>query len=122
MSGSASVMFPFTDIVNFAIAYSIALANRRNPAAHKRLMLLAGILMIDPAVARLVDTIGAPLPWIAILELALFGALIVYDLVTRRRPSWASLLGLALFALALLAKLAISQHPGWRSFADLLFA
>ena len=51
-------MFPFTDIVNFVIAYGLAFANRRKPVAHKRLMLLSGMLMIDPAAARLVGTLN----------------------------------------------------------------
>ena len=122
MSGAASVMFPFTDIVNFTIAFGLALANRHNPSAHKRLMLLAGILIIDPAVARFVMTLGAAPPLIVILELLLLGALITYDIVTRRRPSWASMLGLGLFAAALVAKLTVSQQPVWRSFVELVFA
>jgi hypothetical protein len=121
MSGAASVMFPFTDILNFTIVYSLALANRRNPAAHKRLMLLAGILIIDPAVARLVMTLGAVAPLIVMIELALFGALLSYDFITRRRPSWTSLLGIGLFAAALVAKLTVSQHAIWRSFVDFVF-
>ncbi len=122
MSRAASVMFPFTDIVNFAIAYGLALANRRNPTAHKRLMLLAGILMIDPAVARLVSTLGAEVPVIVIVELVLFGVLFAYDLITRRRPSWTSLLGFGLFIAALAAKLTVSQHPVWHLFVDFVFA
>jgi len=122
MPGAASVMFPFTDILNFSIAYSLALANRRNPSSHKRLMLLAGILIIDPAVARLVMTLGAAAPLIVILELLLFGALFTYDIVTRRRPSWATMLGLGLFAVALAAKLTVSHHPAWRSFVEFVFA
>lgn len=121
MPGAASVMFPFTDILNFTIVYSLALAHRRNPAAHKRLMLLAGILIIDPAVARLVMTLGAALPMIAILELLLFAALFTYDVVTRRRPSWTSVLGIGLFAAALAAKLTVSQHPEWHSFVEFVF-
>jgi hypothetical protein len=122
MTQAASVMFPFTDIVNFIIAYGLALANRRTPATHKRFMLLAGMLMIDPATARLVETLGAPIQVIVILELAFFGALIAYDVVTRRRPHWASLLGLGLYASALVAKLAVSQHAGWASFVRIVFA
>jgi uncharacterized membrane protein YozB (DUF420 family) len=121
MPRAASVMFAFTDIVNFTIVYSLALANRRNSAAHKRLMLLAGIMIIDPAVARLVMTLGAAVPVIVILELALFGALFIYDFVTRRRPSWTSLVGFGLFAAALAAKFTVSEHPVWRSFVEFVF-
>jgi hypothetical protein len=122
MSKAASVMFPFTDIVNFTVAYSLAFVCRGNPTAHKRLMLLAGILIIDPAAARLAITLGAPMPAIVIFELALFAALIVYDLKTRRRPSWASLLGLGLFVLAMVMKLAVAPQPAWSSFVELVFA
>lgn len=121
MSGAASVMFPFTDIVNFTIAYSLALAHRRNPTVHKRWMLLAGVLIIDPAVARLIFTIGAPLPLIIVLEFALFAAIFGYDLKTRRRPSWATVFGLGLFVLAVVAKLAFAQLPAWHSLVDVLF-
>jgi hypothetical protein len=122
MSRAVSVMFPFTDIVNFTVVYSLAFVFRRNATAHKRLMLLAGILIIDPAAARLAHTLGASIPALVIFELALIGALIVYDLKTRRRPSWASLLGLGLFILAMVMKLVVAQQPGWSSFVESVFA
>jgi hypothetical protein len=118
MPAAPSAMFPFTDMLNFIIVYGLALANRRVPAAHKRLMLLAGILIIDPAAARLVMSIGGLPPVILLLELALFAALITYDVMTRRRPHWASMLGLGLFVLALVAKLTVAQTPVWASFVD----
>ena len=118
MPAAPSAMFPFTDMVNFTIAYGLALANRRVPAAHKRLMLLAGILIIDPAAARLVMTIGGPPPVILLVELALFAALIAYDVRTRRRPHWTSMLGLGLFVLAIVAKLTVAQTQGWASFVS----
>ncbi len=114
-------MFPFTDILNFTIVYVLAIYFRRSPTEHKRLMLLAGILIIDPAVARLVMTIGAAAPVIVLIELALFGALFAYDVVTRRRPSWTTSLGFGLFALALIAKMVISQQPFWLSFVESVF-
>ncbi|MEE4161997.1 MAG: hypothetical protein V2I25_05760 [Woeseiaceae bacterium] len=121
LSQAGSVIFPFTDIVNFVIAYSLAVYNRRSPAAHKRLMLLAGILMIDPAASRLVFTLGGTPPFILLFELGLLLALIGYDLYTRRRPSWATLVGTGLFVAAFVAKLTIANHPAWQAFADVLF-
>ncbi|WP_405224835.1 hypothetical protein [Lentisalinibacter sediminis] len=121
LSPAASVMFPFTDIVNFTAAFALAFVNRHNPAAHKRFMLLAGILIMDPAVARLVATAGLPVPMILVIELALLAALIVYDIRTRRRPHWASLTGVALFAAAMFAKLVIAGSAGWATFVDGLF-
>jgi len=121
LSQAGSVLFPFTDIMNFVIAYSLALYFRRSPAVHKRLMLLAGILMIDPAASRLVFTLGGAPPVILLLEAALLFALIGYDFYTRRRLSWPSMLGTGLFIAAFVAKLAIAKHPAWHSFADVLF-
>lgn len=118
---AGAVMFPVTDIVNFTIVYSLAITMRRVPQAHKRLMLLSGILIIDPAAARLVFLLGGSVPAIIGLEFMLLGALIVYDLLTRRRPHWASLLGLGLFVGALVAKLTLASTPAWHSFAERLF-
>ncbi len=118
---AASVMFPFTDIVNFTAAFALAFVNRHDPAAHKRFMLLAGILIMDPAVARLVATAGLPAPTILVIELALLAALIVYDIRTRRRPHWASLAGVGLFAAAMFAKLVIARSSGWAAFVESLF-
>lgn len=121
LSAAASVMYPFTDILNFVVVYSLGLANRRNPLAHQRLMMLAGILILDPAVSRLVITAGGPPPLILFLELALFFALLTYDWRTLRKPHWATLFGLALFALAMAAKLTIAQTPAWTHLVKVLF-
>lgn len=120
MSAAASTMFPITDIVNFVIVYSAALVLRRRAETHKRLMLMAGILMIDPAVARVSIVLGAPVVFILLLELALFAAVIGYDIRTRRRPHWASLFGLALYIVAMVAKLTVAQQPWWETFVGAL--
>ena len=118
----ASMMFPLTDLINFSIAYVLALHHRANGAAHKRLMLLAGILILDPAVARMIGTIGAPFPFIPVLELGLLALLFGYDVSRLRRPHWASWLGLALFFAAMIAKVKLAQMPFWTDIAALLFA
>ena len=121
LTPAGSMMFPFTDIVNFSIAYGLALANRRVPAAHKRLMLLAGILMIDPAMFRLVTALGGPPPVVLILELALLLSLVTYDVATRRAPHWASILGIGLFVGAVVCKMLLASHPAWAAFVEALF-
>lgn len=121
LPGATSIIFPFTDIVNFAIAYGLAIANRGSPAIHKRWMLLAGILMIDPAVARLAMTLNGPPPMILGIELALFVALIVYDVRTRRRPSWATICGLGLYVVAMASKFTVANTPAWARFVEALF-
>ncbi len=122
MSPAASMMFPFTDIVNFVIAYSLAFLHRRNAPVHKRLMLIACILIIDPAAARLVGNIGGPWPAILGLEMGLFLAVGIYDVRTRRRPSWPLMLGVTLFVAAMVAKLTVAQTPGWAAFVERILA
>ncbi|MEL6485696.1 MAG: hypothetical protein AAFQ13_00940 [Pseudomonadota bacterium] len=114
-------VFPIWDIINFTIAYTLGFINRSNANAHKRLMLCAAILMIDPAMARL--NLGLDLPGILILvcEVALFVALISYDLIKLRRPHWASLVGLGLYASAMAFKLNIDTFDWWPRFVKALF-
>ena len=118
MQGHAALNAALNLTALVLIVIGVARVRRGEVAAHKRLMLLAGILIIDPAAARLVMSIGGPPPVILLLELALFAALITYDVMTRRRPHWASMLGLGLFVLALVAKLTVAQTPVWASFVD----
>jgi len=106
-------VFPATDVVNFTIACCLGYLNRRRPAAHKRFMVLAGLLMIDPAMARLVLGLGLPGPLIFPAELALFAILIAYDVATRQRPHWATIAGLLLYLAALVVKLNVDSLAGW---------
>ena len=114
-------VFPITDIVNFSIAYTLGVLNRGNSAAHKRFMLIAAMLMIDPAMARLVMSLGLPGMLILALEVSLFLALIAYDLIKLRRPHWASLIGLALYVVMFSFKLNIQNVSWWPQFIDVLF-
>ena len=115
-------VFPVWDIINFAIAYTLGFANRSNAASHKRFMLCAAILMIDPAMARLVLTPGLPGALILLFELALFAALIGYDVIRLKRPHGASLIGLGLFAGAMAFKLNIENFAWWPDFVRALFS
>ena len=85
-------------------------------------MLLAGILILDPAMARLVAAIGAPFMVIPLLELGLFLMLFGYDVARLRRLHWASMLGLGLWLAALLAKLLLAEQPSWSALAARLFS
>ena len=121
LSREGSAIFPATDIVLFVIAYLFGLANRRVAAAHKRLMLVAWMIIIDAAMARLMFVIGAPFPVIIAAELALVLALVAYDFVRLKRPHWASLFGVALMAASIAAKGVAPTLPWWPSVADTLF-
>lgn len=122
LAPAPSAIFPLSDIVNFTIAYTLAFLHRRNGEAHKRLMLFAGILMIDPAVARLVGAAGGPPPAILAIELALIFALFVHDRRSLRRVHWASWTGLALFAAAMVAKFTVAGTAAWAGLVTFVFA
>lgn len=67
---------------------------RRDPATHKRLILLATFIIIGPAIARL--RIGHDRIWFFLL-LNLFPALLlIYDLWTRRSLHRSTICGVAL--------------------------
>ncbi|MEJ0039441.1 MAG: hypothetical protein WDO68_25915 [Gammaproteobacteria bacterium] len=86
-------------LVQFAVFVSLAVVFRGSPEAHKRLTLLASISIVGPALARFPmwpmfagGTDAARNYGIGGL-LLLFAAMIVYDLIVRRRPHPATWLG-----------------------------
>jgi hypothetical protein len=58
--GIAFVIVPLSGILFFAVVFALAIATVRKPETHKRLMLLAGISLLDAAVARWFLTFLAP--------------------------------------------------------------
>ncbi len=116
-----SAIFPFFDIVTFAIVYALGFANRTNTAAHKRLMVLAGVMMMDPAVARVaILLLGAP-PLALVIELAILAAFPIYDWRTRGRPHWASVFGVVLFVVCFGLRMALGESAAWAGFAGAVF-
>src|SRR6266436_6958049 len=59
-AGIAFVIVPLSGIAFFAVVFALAIAARAWPEVHKRLMLLAGISLLDAAVARWFLTFLAP--------------------------------------------------------------
>src|SRR6267143_6137686 len=59
-AGVAFVIVPLSGILFFAVVLTLAIAARARPEVHKRLMLLAGISLLDAAVARWFFTFLAP--------------------------------------------------------------
>jgi len=85
-------------LLYFPLFFGAALCLRRFPAAHKRLMLLAGLVMFDPVVARyftLFSLVGLPLYLLtAVSPVSLLLVLFGYDIATRKRPHWATVCGI----------------------------
>lgn len=90
-------------LVVFSALVAGAIVLRHRPEAHKRLLLLATIDVVPPAAARLSGTVAAAGVSESAAVTAAFGGLIamaismiVYDVMTRRRPHPATVIGLAL--------------------------
>src|SRR3989440_5241680 len=59
-AGIAFAIVPLSGILFFAVVFTLAIIATRRPETHKRLMLLAGISLLDAAVARWFLTFLAP--------------------------------------------------------------
>jgi len=110
---------PMTSICLFAVFVCGAYVSRRKPEAHKRLILIATIALMDAAVGRwpvLVLQQHPPLQDFVLFAFLL--AIVVFDLFQLRRVSvttiWASLLLVAVH----LTRVPLGMTAGWHSFAD----
>lgn len=121
---------PFTDPLNwsavplfiipaFAVLVWQGWQQRRNPAAHKRLMLGAALLMMDPAFGRLplAPPVLAGFAALNLLSWLTFVPLMLWDRKTLGHLHWATKLGAGLFALSLLARLAVLATGSWAPIA-----
>jgi len=112
--GDFGLLTLFAGLVTAAILY------RRRPDVHKRLMTLASIGILAPALARWPGA-AAYMPLSAALpQFALCGALIVYDTVTRRRIHPATAWVIVSFILVAGASVALSFSPLGRGFIKTL--
>jgi hypothetical protein len=131
--GIAFAIVPLSGILFFAVVFTLAIAAIRKPETHKRLMLLAGISLLDAAVARWFLTFLAPpgplgpppvpvtIPPAFVAYLLLVAAM-VFDWRTRGRPHPVYVYGgIALIAVKLL-NWPISVSPFWHSFAGGILA
>ncbi len=109
------------DIVTFAMLYALGLAKRSDAPVDKRLMVLAGVMMMDPAVARAAIFIVGFAPLTLLIELAILGAFPIYDWRTRGRPHWASMFGVVLFAVCFALRMALAGSEAWAGFAVWFF-
>jgi len=92
----------FMDVASFAALATVAVVMRRKPQVHKRLIVIATIGILGPAIGR-IPRIGA---MSATVVVALVLSVVAYDLVTRGRVHAATLWG----GSALLAS-AFTQAP-----------
>ena len=131
--GIAFAIVPLSGMLFFAAAFTLAIAYVRQKEIHKRLMLLAGISLLDAAVARWFLTFLAPpgppgpppvpvtIPPAFVAYLLLVAA-VVYDWRTRGRPHPVYVYGgIALIAVKLL-NWPLSATAAWHSLAGSILA
>jgi hypothetical protein len=110
---------PIFDMVLFATLVTTAVALRRNKEAHKRLMLLAYVSIVDAAVARIPGVPPGPFVFYGLAFLFVVVAAI-YDFVSRRRVHHVYLWGGSLIAVSVPVRFIISGTDAWRALAGML--
>lgn len=111
------LVVPLAAIVLFAGFTALAIARRRDPQSHKRLMLLGSLQMVTPGVARWpgLAQFGPP-AFFGITDLFLV-ALAIFDFRTRGRLHPVTLWGGIFTIVAQPAQLLISGTAPWLDFA-----
>jgi hypothetical protein len=132
-AGIAFAIVPLTGIVFFAVVFTLGVASVRNGEVHKRLMLLAGISILDAPIARWFMTALAPpgppgpppvavaIPPALVACLLLIVAM-VYDWRTRGRPHRVYVIGIIALVAVKLLNLPISETRAWHAFAGGILA
>ena len=121
----AFLVVPFMSILLFAGFFAAGFVFRRRPDYHKRLMLLATMAMLIPALARIARMIQpSVIPtgvWGALVVINLFlGALIAFDLVRTGRLHPATIWGIGVYLVTWPIRLNLGYTEPWQAFARTL--
>ena len=120
--GARLAFLDITTIMYFALAYGLAIWYRTNIQLHARFMASTAVLVLPPALARLLATL---VPGINSFEAALHGSYVISELIVillllddhrmgRARPPYLILLGILLMQHG--SFLAIPHIQWWRDF------
>ena len=108
---------PMFDMILFASFVWMAIANRRDPQAHKRLMLLATINLVTAAIARWPGVFAlGPLAFFGLTDLFII-AMAIWDFRTRGRLHPVTLWGGLLTIVSQPLRLLLSGTEGWLAIA-----
>jgi hypothetical protein len=115
--------FPLLDICTFVVLVAAGFAMRRDAQSHKRLMLLATILLLQAAIGRLpfpLDVLNGELPTLVGLAMSL--PLVAWDLISRGRVHPATIFGVGLLAAEQVFRLLVWRSEAWHDFAGWIVA
>lgn len=116
------LIIPIGDMVIFAILITTALYYRKRLDIHKRLMLLAAINLLTPAIARIPLGLilnGGPLAFFGLTDLVLLG-FVAFDTIRHRRLHPAFLWGGLFLILMQPLRLVLAPTDAWINFAAAL--
>lgn len=117
------LVVPLAAISLFAVFVALAIARRSDPQSHKRYMLLAGVSMIEAAVARWPFGFMEPpslVPGMQMWELVtclFLLPLVLWDLASRGRLHAVTLWGGLALVATLLLRLPLASTEAWQGFA-----
>jgi len=110
---------PFFAVVVFAVLLAAALWLRRDPQTHKRLVLLATLALLPPAIARwVIFQFGFAPPVVFVLVTLFLVPLVVWDLRTLGRLHPATLWGGLFLVLSAPGRFLLAGTDLWLAFAD----
>ena len=112
-------IIPLSDMLVFAVLVFFAYRARRRPAAHKRLILIATIGLMDAAVGRWPIYALQHNPRLQdLVPLAFLLAVMIYDLISQRRIQKATLWASLFIIVVHLTRVPIGLGPVWQRFAN----
>lgn len=114
------LIVPLFAVALFAIFIIAGLRARRDAQSHKRLMLLATIALLPPAIARLVIAGGLAPPFVSGIATLFLVPLVVWDLKTRRGLHKVTLWGGLLLVISGPLRLAVARTDGWLAISNWL--
>ncbi len=116
------LVIPIGDMLVFAVLIGLALYYRRRMDIHKRLMLMAAINLLTPAIARIplsfIQT-GGPLAFFGLTDLCLLG-FVAFDTIKHKRVHPVFLWGVPLLILFQPLRLFLAGTSVWMSIATAL--
>jgi len=116
------LIIPIGDMLIFSVLIGLALYYRRKLDVHKRLMLLAAINLLTPAIARIPLSFiinGGPLAFFGLTDLCLLVA-VAFDTVKNRRLHPAFLWGSIFLIVMQPLRLVLAGTNAWMTFAAAL--
>jgi hypothetical protein len=115
---------PLGEAVTFVVLFTAAILFRRKPAIHKRLVLVATLSMLTPAVARIAMQSGLPaIPpvFFAMTDLLIIGA-IAWDWARNHRLHPAFVAAFATVLFFQVGRLLVARTEAWTQVAKWLIA